>query len=53
MLNYSVAELRCKIKLHVEAVWLILINTIKIMQDNNKLTRLSQPSCMVAAEDIK
>jgi hypothetical protein len=39
--------------MYVEAVWLILIYTIKIMHDNSKLTRLPQPSCMVAAEDIK
>lgn len=44
----------CKIKLHVQRLQcLILINTIKIMHNNNKLTISPQPLCMVIAEDIK
>ena len=44
----------CKIKIHVQRQQcLILINTIKMMHDNNKLTISPQPSCMVVAKDIK
>ena len=45
---------KCKNKdICAEAACQALIYTIKIMRNNNKWTRLPQPSYMVAAKDIK